>query len=332
MDLRHCPTARKPRPNADPEDLEKWKALRKEQRLTCVAAQRLVQLRNDLDSDPSGKSRTLAVSVDGGFTNTTVFRSIPANTILIGRIRKDAKLYAPPPPPQPAGARGAGRRKVYGELLPTPEAVRKDQTIGWNTVQAWGAGKVHDFQIKTVPLVRWRGAGKQDMRLVVIAPLGYRLTKTSPVLYRDPAYLICTDPNLALEKLLQYYLWRWGIEVNFRDLKTTLGMGEAQVWTPKSVALVPAFIAAAYAYLQLACHATYGARGQCPLPNPKWIKDQAPQERITTAQMVKLLRGDLWGRALGVFNISDFATTTRHDMKSEKFETHLKSAVIYAMR
>ncbi len=28
------------------------------------------------------------------------------------------------------------------------------------------------------------------------------------VLYRKPAYLICTDPQLALEEFLQYYLCR----------------------------------------------------------------------------------------------------------------------------
>ena len=38
-----------------------------------------------------------------------------------------------------------------------------------------------------------------------------------------------TKLNLPVEKLLQYYLWRWGIEVNFRDEKTLIGTGQAQV-------------------------------------------------------------------------------------------------------
>jgi hypothetical protein len=29
--------------------------------------------------------------------------------------------------------------------------------------------------------------------------------------------------------LLQYYLWRWGIEVNFREEKALIGIGEVQV-------------------------------------------------------------------------------------------------------
>lgn len=328
VSFRHCPCPRKPKRNDPPELWNEWKTLRKQSRLPRLAAQQLAQLRADLDGDPGGKEKRLLVSVDGAFTNTAVFRSVPHNTTLIGRIRKDAKLYGLP---NPTEAHPRGRHRVYGAPLPTPDAMRNDQTIPWTTVQAWAAGKLHNFRIKTVAPVRWRGAGKQNLRLLIIAPLQYRLSKHSRVLYRQPAYLICTDPDLPVQQLLQAYLWRWGIEVDFRDEKTILGMGEAQVWTERSVALVPAFIAAAYAYLQLAVHAVYGQNGRCPLPNPKWQKHR-PHQRITTAQMIKLLRAELWGHALGIPNFSDFATQTLLDLKSQKCQTHLTSAVIYAAR
>jgi hypothetical protein len=107
-------------------------------------------------------------------------------------------------------------------------------------------------------------------------------------------------------------------------------VGEAQVWTDNAVALVPAFLAAVYAYLQLAVHAAYGPTTACPLPAPKWQRTQ-PHERITTVEMIKLLRAELWGQALGISNITDFANQTLEDVKSEKIQTHLKSAVIYAI-
>ncbi len=43
------------------------------------------------------------------------------------------------------------------------------------------------------------------MRLVVIAPFGYRLRQGSRRLHRQPAFIICTDPNLSLEDIVQYY-------------------------------------------------------------------------------------------------------------------------------
>ena len=63
-------------------------------------------------------------------------------------------------------------------------------------------------------------------RLVVIAPVAYRPRKGSKLLYRQPAYLIRTDPDLSLERLVQYYLWRWDIEVNHRDEKQIIGVGQ----------------------------------------------------------------------------------------------------------
>ena len=84
---------------------------------------------------------------------------------------------------------------------------------------------------------------------MVIAPLGYRLRNGSRMLYRQPVYLICTDPDLPLEKLLQYYLRRWGIEVNFREEKAIIGTGEAQVRIPSSNQHLPAVTVAAYAIL-----------------------------------------------------------------------------------
>jgi len=52
-----------------------------------------------------------------------------------------------------------------------------------------------------------------SLRAMVIAPFGYRPRKGSKLLYRQPAYLICTAPDLALEQFIQYYLWRWDVEM-----------------------------------------------------------------------------------------------------------------------
>ncbi|RRJ94816.1 hypothetical protein Ga0100231_011190 [Opitutaceae bacterium TAV4] len=63
-------------------------------------------------------------------------------------------------------------------------------------------------------------------RVVVIAPLGYRLRKGGKLLYRQPAYLLCTDAGLPVQDILQQYLWRWDIEVNFKDEKKKTARSE----------------------------------------------------------------------------------------------------------
>jgi hypothetical protein len=323
IDLTHCPSPRKPRKGAPAAQWAQYQRDQQASRISTRGAERIAQLRQALDRDGQAQ-RPLIVAVDGGYTNTAVFKALPERTALIGRVRKDAKLYRPPSPP-PEDQRG--RKRVYGEPLPTPEQLRQDETLPWQTVRAFAAGRLFDFEVKAVGAVRWRAAGARDLRLVIIRPLAYRLSQGGRLLYREPAYLLCSDPQLDLAQLVQAYLWRWEIEVNFRDQKTLLGMGQAQVRTAGAVERVPALIAAAYGFLHLALAQTGAQDGT--LPRPRWQRPK-PGERCSSARAIGLLRAQLWGRALGVENFSHFVENQQALTKSQKFIPHPASAIFYA--
>jgi len=328
IDFCHAPTPKKPGKNASEQAWASYRGALREANINRLGSQRLHHLREKVDQDPGGSTRALTAVVDGRFTNRTMLKDLPQRTTLIGRIRGDANLYHLPAVKHAAGP---GRRRVYGDPAPTPEQLRQDAAVPWQTVSVHAAGKLHEFKIKTLAPLRWRAAGKNhDLRLVVIAPLAYRPRKGSRLLYRKPAHLICTDPDLPIQKLVQAYVWRWDIEVNFRDEKTLLGLGQAQVRTPDSVESVPALIAAAYAMLLLAGVQTLGADG---LPNavplPKWRRNQNRQ-RASTQDLITHLRAELWGRALGLENFSGFTSATNTDAKPEKLRPPLASAVLYA--
>jgi hypothetical protein len=293
-------------------------------RISAVACQRIAALRRNLDAYDA--NRSLLVAVDGAYTNNTVLRNIPQRTVLIGRIRKDAKLYEPPCSSDTPT--GRGRPRVYGKQLPTPEQIRQDEKVPWQQVTSYAAGRTHSFDVKVVGPVRWRAAGDRDLRLVVIRPLAYRPSKASPILYRNPAYIICTDHTLDVATILQAYLWRWEVEVSFRDLKTLIGLGEAQVRNQSSVTRLPAFISAVYAYLQLAAIRA-GLRSDAVVL-PKW-RQSKPESRCTTTQMISLLRTELWGKALGV-NLTDFVMRNPTIHNPQKMLTNTAAAVIYAHR
>jgi len=329
VDFVVLPSVRKPRKNAPEGD---WAAYRRHKRacsLPAMSVERLRVLRQALDGDPGGRARRLVVVGDGGFTNGRILRNLPDRTVFIGRVRSDAKLYHLPK----AGREGRrGRRRIYGPPAPTPEELRTDATVPWRTARVWAAGRWHDFRYKSVAPVRWRAcSGKCLFRLVVIAPLGYRPRKGSRLLYRKAAYLMCTDPDLPVEKLIQWYVWRWDIEVNFRDEKTLLGVGDAQVRTPGSVERVPALIVASYALLLVAAARAYGPAGRAgELPLPKWSRRSSCRRRATTSELIRAMRMELWGRALGVENLSHFEHQTTRWSKSPENPLHLPSAIIYA--
>lgn len=297
IDFIHAPSPVKPGKRASEELWKEYRVLQHQARVGTVAAKKLAELREQIEN------RQIVCAVDGGFTNRTLFREIPENTVLIGRIRKDAKLYAPP---QDEDKIRRGRRRWYGQTLQTPEEVRQDQTIPWETVEAYVSGTCRQFEVKHLPAVRWLGSGDKTVQVIVVRPLAYRPRKGARLLYRKPVFLICSDPDFPLDTLLQTYVWRWEIEVNFRDEKTVMGVGEAQVRKPESVESAPAFIVAAYALLLLAATRS----GDKPvLPHPKW-QQKVPEERASTQQIRNYFRSQLWNISINQ-NLPHFVAKPR---------------------
>jgi hypothetical protein len=325
IDFQHVPTAPKPKRKASAAEWKRYGRACRQNSITQRASQRLQVLRQRLDASGSYQRR-LSLVVDGRFTNRTLMKSIPHETVITGRIRSDAKLYFLPQA-QPSGA---GRKRIYGELAPTPEQLRQDQSVPWMQVRAFATRRYHDFRVKRLQPLRWRATSDQcEVQLVVVAALGYRLRKNSKLLYRKPAYLICTDANLEIEKLLQAYLWRWDIEVNFRDEKTLLGVGQAQVRHPTSAQNVPALAVAAYALILLAARKAFPCE-QMPLtmPMPKWRPHK--RSRASTQDLIALLRQELWADAITSRNFSHFRSSASRNHKSQKLLPNLPGALFYA--
>jgi hypothetical protein len=323
IDFHHCPTPKKPRKTDGSQEWNHYKEQQRKLKLSKQGCERIVKLRSALDKQGM-KERELIVCVDGSYTNEEVLKHLPERVTLIGRIRKDTKLYA-----LPDNQLSKGRKRVYGDKLPTPEEVRQSEDYSWHAVKAWAAGKEHSFNVKVITDTLWRSAGQRHLlQLVVIRPLGYRLSKSSKMLYREPAYLICTDNDLAIEKLLQAYLWRWEIEVNFREEKTLLGCGQAQVRNPESSERVPSFISAIYALLHLAAHKTLTGSNPILLPRPKWYPKKE-EKRHSTGDLINSLKAQAWAKSIGL-NFSGFVKTELQSKNLRNVVNPCISAMLYA--
>ncbi len=318
--FRDAATPDKPKRNASAEDWLQYKEDGKSRRLSVLGVDCIKDMRTHM-----AKDATLWVAVDGSYTNQTVLNNLPDNTVLLGRIRSDAKLYRLP---VTAVARGTGRKRLYGDPAPTPEEIRLDETIPWQAVNAYTSGRMHEFKVKTIKHLRWRGSGKHTLQLLVIAPLRYRLSAASRLLYRHPAYLICTDPDIPVNEILQAYLWRWGIETNFRDEKTILGTGQAQVRNPASVKAVPQMMVAAYALLLLAGIKVWGIKTVPGFGNtPKW-QLSVKKYRTSTNDLIKQLRSELWADSIASTNFSDFVSKQKPERSLLNINIPAYSAIL----
>ena len=325
IDFYHAALPAKPRKDAAPEKLAFYQQERAKRNINVIGAQRLEGLRRHLDESGS-HSKPLWVCVDNRFTNGRLFPQIPERTTVVGRVRKDAVFYFPPRE-QPQ----RGRKRKYGERCPTPEQLLNDHSVPWENVNAYAAGKRHNFQVKTLgPIYSPLNKGKAPLRMVVVKPVQYRKSKNSKLERRDPAFLICTDPDMALAELLQAFLWRWDIEVNFRDEKTLLGVGQAQVRGEESNQNAPALAVAAYSFLLLAAVKVYGTKRKLDiLKNPKWYK-RKPGKRPATNQLINQLRYEMWASALK----TNFRPLSSQNIPKEngiKFEHPLEASIFSSM-
>ena len=326
IDFQHAALPAKPHPRAPAQAHAAYQAERAARNINVVGRERLAALRQQMDQGGSA-ARRLVATVDGRFTNATVLRHIPERTVLVGRVRKDSAFYYPP-----ASQPERGRKRKYGLRCPTPEALLKDQTVPWQPVRAHAAGQTYEFKLKTLgPVFTAMDKGQQALRLVVIEPVPYRASKRSKLERREPAYLICTDPDLPLQELLQVYLWRWDIEVNFRDEKTIMGVGQAQVRSEASNQNAPALAVAAYAMLLLASVKTYGAGGKPDtFESPLWYQ-RKPEKRATTNELISQLRYELWSDSLKT-HFTGFSQQADPDQNGLKCDHPLESAIFLSTK
>jgi hypothetical protein len=240
------------------------------------------QLRQELDQ-AGGRGKVLVLAGDGSFCNRTCFGEIPERSVLLVRARKDAKLCF---------RAAEDSRRFYAAEKFTPEQIRKDEARTYKTTKIFYGGKRRKVRYKEVAKVYWqRGAKKLPLRLIVIAPTPYRKAKSKKLYYRDPAYLLTSDARSSLKQLLQIYFDRWQIEVNHREEKDTLGVGQAQLRNITSVPKQPVLAVAAYSALLLASLQAFGAhRGEAYAPLPKWRRSA---RRPSALDLITLLRKEM---------------------------------------
>jgi len=274
-----APTVQRPPRKAPPEQWKHYRAAKKQNNLSRLFVSLLPLLRKSLNA-AGAAAQTLVLAVDGSFCNRTVFAAVEAGVQILARARKDAVLCF---------RAAAGSRRFYAPDKFTPEQLRQDTGRPWKTTRLFYGGQRRPVRYKEQHSVYWQGgARRRPLRLLVVAPTPYRKRKSGRFYYRQPAYLLTTDLTAPARILLQIYFDRWQIEVNHREEKDTLGVGQAQLWNVNSVPRQPAFAVAAYSALLLASLLAFGpTRTDIYARLPKWRRKA---KRPSCLDLITLLR------------------------------------------
>lgn len=273
---------KRPSKRAGEQEWKEFQRRRKQHNLSRHCVTMMGGLRAVLDA-AGGVKKILVLAVDGSFCNRTVFGAVRDRTELIARARKDAVLCM---------RASEGSQRFYAKEKFTPEQVRKDESVPWKTTKIFYGAKRRKVRYKELTRIYWQGGARRlPLRLFVVAPTAYKKRKSSKLYYRQPAYLLTTDLVHSPTALLQIYFDRWQIEVNHREEKDTLGVGQAQLWNATAVPKQPPLAVAAYSALLLAALKVFGpGRNDAYAKLPRWRKKA---RRPSCLDLITLLRKEI---------------------------------------
>jgi hypothetical protein len=276
-----APPVKKPGKKASEKEKEEYIQAKMTHNLSTIFVTQAKKLREYLNSLGQASLRIIFVC-DGSFCNTACMTMSVIGTDILARCKKNSVLCF--------AANGEGKRKYSANKF-TPENVRQNENIPYENKKFFYGGQYRDIKYKEVKNVLWQRVTKSlPLRLIVIAPIPYEHGGRRN--YREPGYLLTTDLITPVEELIQMYLDRLQIEYNFRDEKSVVGVGEAQVRNEKSVTREPAFTVAVYSALLMASIISYGdTYDHSRNLLPKWRKEPIrPSCRMLMKELSEELR------------------------------------------
>jgi hypothetical protein len=204
---------------------------------------------------------------------------------VIGRLRADANLYAPPLNPKRRTRTGGLPKK--GRKLPAP-----GKRIGQLAPQ------VHE--------VDWYGNSRHKVRHVDEQALWYDKHGNSVSSIRwvcvlgDPkqnlvdAFFFSSDPMMTAMQIIEYYARRWNIEVTFEESRALLGLETTRHWCRQSVLRVtPILLGLFSAVVVIWQQLPNAVRQTCWTGTPCYCK-----QTITFADVLAAVRRELWEQSL----------------------------------
>ena len=160
---------------------------------------------------------------------------------VVTRLRKDAALYEPAPPPPRGKKSRNGRPPLKGKRLPTLQQRLHHPQTQWTKVHVphWYGGTLHKAHRK-------RAVEPRVVEITTDTAIWYHTGKVPVtlrwVLVRDPQgeftplSLLCTDTDAEAMQIVQWFVSRWQVEVTFHEVREHLGVETQRQWSAPAIA------------------------------------------------------------------------------------------------
>ena len=250
---------------------------RAHQRLTDRARQMIIQLRRWL------LQRYLVLVADSSYTVLELLhfcQSLVHPVTFITRLRLDAALFLPAPPRRPGQL---GRPRKVGQRLPTLKSLLDRPETAWESIEVnWYDGGGSRRVAVSSDTALWYNRGKPSV------PIRWVLIR-DPFGQFEPQALLCTDPEVPAQQIIERFVLRWQLEVTFQEARAHLGVETQRQWSDRAIARTTPALFGLFSWVALAAHLQQLDQST-PVRSAAWYAKSSP----TFSDAIASVRRALW--------------------------------------
>jgi hypothetical protein len=205
---------------------------------------------------------------------------------VVGRLRGDANLYAPPANPKRKCRTGVSAKK--GRKLPAPRQ-RKDQLRPRKQEVAWYGSQRRQARYVSEESLWY------DKHSNAVTPIRWVCVLGDVQRNLDDAFFFCSDITIDPTRIIELYARRWNIEVTFEEARALLGLETTRHWCRQSVLRVTPILLGLFSAVVLIWQELPKARRwqTCWTQTPCYAK-----RSVTFADALAAVRRALWETTL----------------------------------
>jgi len=224
--------------------------------------------------------RSIVAVMDGEFAALELLHALRRSVVVIARLRKDARLFDPPPfhDGKPGRAPRKGQRQPLLSERSTDPATRWRRVVQASRT-SWRSGGWIEYAAGTA---LWHHGGKP------IVPILWVLVRY-PDGRRDPEAFLCTDITASPRDVLDCFDRRWAMETTYEESRAHLGVETQRQWSDPAIFRTVPLLLGLYSVVTLYVHQNAERLALSPR-RAAWYPKPAP----TFADALARLRQHLW--------------------------------------
>jgi len=137
----------------------------------------------------------------------------------------------------------------------------------------------------------------------------------------DPQALLCTDPDVLPQQIVEWFVLRWQLEVTFHEARTHLGVETQRQWSDLAIARTTPTLLGLFSLVTRVAQ-QFLDDGVLPTRRAAWYDKAVP----TFADTLALVRQRLWPIALSETSLSETDMVKIPRVVFERFTTTLAYA------